>query len=194
MGFKSLSLEMVKCETEADRDMQLLKQHIIDGFPNAKLCLPEPIRPFYDCRECLTVIDGVIMMAKHIVIPASLHEKTIETLHTSHMGVSKTTERARMVLFWPNMQKDIEVHLASCHPCAENKIKQKPEPLLHDVPMIPWHSLTLDNFEYWGTHYFIVYDRFSRFIIVKKCDSLTARLTIQLLLEIFTEHGIPSLI
>ena len=40
-GFKSLSLETVKCETEADRDMQLLKQHIIDGFPNAKSCLPE---------------------------------------------------------------------------------------------------------------------------------------------------------
>ena len=33
--------------------------------------------------------------------------------------------------------------------------------------------------------------RFSRFII-KKCASLTARCTIQLLLEIFMEHGIPS--
>ena len=148
-GFKFLSLEMMKRETEVDRDMQLLKQHIIDGFPNAKPCLPEPIRPFYDCRECLTVIDGVIMKAKCIVIPASLHEKTIETLHTSHMGVSKTIERARTVLFWPNMQKNIEVHLASCHPCAEHKIKQKPKPLL---PMVSWHSLTLDNFEYRGTH------------------------------------------
>ena len=40
-GFKSLSLELVKCKTEADRDMQLLKQHRIDGFPNVKSCLPE---------------------------------------------------------------------------------------------------------------------------------------------------------
>ena len=134
------------------------------------------------------------MKAKHIVIPASLHEKTIETLHTSHIGISKTIEMARTVLFWPNMQKYIEVHLASCHPCPEYKIKQKPEPLLHDVPMVPWHSLMLDNFECRGTHYLIVHDRFSRFIIVKKCNSLTVRSTIQLLLEIFTEHGIPSLI
>ena len=141
-GFKSLSSEMVEHETEADSNMQLLKQHIIDGFPNGKSCLPEPIRLFYDCRECLTVIDGVIMC-----------EKTIETLHTSHMGVSKTIERTRTVLFWPNMQKDIEVHLASCHPCAENKIKQKPEPLLHDVPMVLWYSITLDNFEYKSTHH-----------------------------------------
>ena len=174
--------------------MQLLKQHIIDGFPNAKSYFPEQIRPFYDCRECVTVIDGVIMKAKHIVIPASLHAKTLDTLHSSHMGAAKTIERARTVIFWPNIQKDIAVHLALCCPCAEQKIEQKPEPLLHDVPMVLWHRLTLDNFEYSGTHYLIVSDRFSRFIIVKKCDSLTARSTIQLLLEIFTEHRIPSLI
>ena len=132
------------------------------------------------------------MKVKPIAIPASLCEKTLETLHTSHMGVSKTIERAGTVIFWPNMQKDIEVHLASCCPCAEFKIKQRSEPLLHDVPMVLWHSLTLDNFEYRGTCYLIVYDRFSKFIIVKKCESLTARCAIQLLLEIFMEHGIPS--
>ena len=131
----------------------MLKRHIIDGFPNAKSCLPEQIRPFYDCRECLTVINGVIMKGKHIVICVSLHAKTLDTLHSSHMGVTKTIERSRTVVFWPNMQKDIEVHLVSCHSCAEFKIKQSPEPLLHDVPVVPWHSLMPDNFEHKGTHY-----------------------------------------
>ena len=108
------------------------------------------------------------------------------------MGETKTIEHARTVLFWPYMQKDIINHLSSCHPCAEFKIKQKPEPLSHDVAMLPWHSLTLDNFEFKGTHYLIVYDYFSRFIIVKKSESLSARSTICLLLEIFTEHRVPS--
>ena len=133
------------------------------------------------------------MKGPHIVIPASLRTKTLDTLHSSYMGETKTTEHARTVLFWPNMQKDIINHLSSCHPCAEFKIKQKPEPLSHDVPtMLSWHSLTLDNFEFKGTHYLIVYDCFSRFIIVKKSDSLSARSTICLLLEIFKKHGVPS--
>ena len=42
-GFKSLSLEQMHHETEPDRDMQLLKQHIIDGFPKSRSCLSEPI-------------------------------------------------------------------------------------------------------------------------------------------------------
>ena len=42
-GFKSLSLDQVCQETERDEDMQLLKQHIFDGFPKSRSCLPEPI-------------------------------------------------------------------------------------------------------------------------------------------------------
>ena len=107
-------------------------------------------------------------------------------------GITKSVECARTAVFWPNMQKDIIAHLSSCCPCAEFKIKQKPEPLSHDVPMVAWHSLTLDNFEFKGLHYLLVYDRFSHFIVVKKSDSLSARSTICLLLEVFTEHGVPS--
>ena len=108
------------------------------------------------------------------------------------MGITKTIECARTSVFWPNMHQDIITHLSSCHPCAEFKIRQKPEPLSHDVPMVVWHNLTLDNFEFKGTRYLLVYDRFSRFIVVKKSDSLSARSTIHLLLEVFTEHGVPS--
>ena len=191
-GFKSLSLDQIRRETECDADMQLLKQHISDGFTKAKLCLPESIRSFYDYRECLSIVDGVIMKGQRVIIPASLRCRTLETLHSSHMGITKTVEHTRTAMFWPNMQKDIITHLSSCHPCAEFKIKQKPEPLSHDVPIVALHSLTLDNFEFKGTHYLLVYDRFSRFIVVKKSDSLSARSTILLLLGVFTEHGVPS--
>ena len=124
-------------ETDHDADMQLLKQHSLDGFPKAKSCLPELICSFYDYRECLSIVDGVVMKGLHVVIPVSSRNNTLETLHSSHMGITKTIEHARTSLFWPNMQKDIITHLFSCCPCAEFKIKQKPEPLSHDVPMIP---------------------------------------------------------
>ena len=104
------------------------------------------------------------MKGQCVVISVSFRNDTLETLHSSHIGITKTIEHARTSLFWPNMQKDIITHLSSCCPCAEFKIKEKPEPLSHDVPMIPWHSLTLDNFEFKGMHHLIVYDRFSHFM------------------------------
>ena len=60
-GFKSLSLDQIRRETECDADIQLLKQHVLDGFPKAKSYLPESVHSFYDYRECLSIVDGVIM-------------------------------------------------------------------------------------------------------------------------------------
>ena len=72
------------------------------------------------------------------------------------------------------------------------KVKQQAEPLGHDVPTKPWCSLTLDNFEHKGSLYLIIYDRFTRFIVVKKCADLSAHSAIISLLEVFCEHGAPS--
>ena len=136
-GFKSLSLDQVRQETECYTDIQLLKQHIFNGFPKSRSCLPEPIQPYFDYRECSSVVHGVIMKGSHIVIPASLRARTLDTLHSSHMGETKTIEHSRTVFFWPKMQNNIIAHLSSCCPCAKFKIKQKPEPLFHNVPIVP---------------------------------------------------------
>ena len=65
---------------------------------------------------------------------------------------------------------------------------------MHDIPSSQWSSLTLDNFDYKGTLYLIIYDRFSCFIIVKTPRDLSARSAIMCLLEVFCEHGVPSFI
>ena len=64
--------------------------------------------------------------------------------------------------------------------------------LSFDVPTKPCCSLTLDNFEYKGSLYLIIYDRFTRFIVVKKCADLSVHSAILSLLEVFSEHGVPS--
>ena len=50
----------------------------------------------------------------------------------------------------------------------------------------------LDNFEYKGGLYLIIYDRFTRFIVVKKCADLSAHSVIISLLKVFCEDGVPS--
>ena len=72
------------------------------------------------------------------------------------------------------------------------KVKQQAKLLEHDVPTKSWHSLMLDNFEYKGSLYLIIYDRLTRFIVIGKCTDLNAHSTILSLLEVFCEHGVPS--
>ena len=95
------------------------------------------------------------------------------------MGIVKTKERASTNMFWPQIYNDIEKFLSSCHPCMIHKVKQTAKPLECDIPTKPWHSLTLDNFEFKGSLFLIIYDCFRRFIVVKKCVNLRARTATQ---------------
>ena len=136
----------------------------------------------------------MVMKDKRIVIPEGLHEQALENLHRSHMGIVKTKERPSTSMFWPKIYNDIENFLSSCCPCMIHKVKQTAEPLERDIPTKPWHSLTLDNFEFefQGSLFLIICDCFTRFIVVKKCVNLSVRTAIQSLLEVFYEHGVPS--
>ena len=79
-GFKSLTLQDIK-ETIKNCQLTKLKTYIVDGFPKHKHECPEDIRSFYDYRESLTIIGGLVLKDKRIVIPAGLCEQALENLH-----------------------------------------------------------------------------------------------------------------
>ena len=162
-GFKSLTLQDIKEETIKDCQLTKLKTCIVDGFLKHKHECDEDMRSFYDYRESLTIIDGMVLKDKRIVIPAGPHEQALENLCRSHTGIVKMKERASTSMFWPKIYSDIENYLSTCRPCMIHKVKQT------------WHSLALDNFEFKGSLFLIIYDHFTRFIVVKKCVDLIAR-------------------
>ena len=193
-GFKSITMKQITSETVTDVQLEQLKEYIVDGFLKSKHECTELMHEYYDYRESLTIVNGMVLKDKRMIIPTNLRVDAMSTLHRSHMGIVKTKERASTCMFWPRMFCDIERYLSTCRACLVHKIKQSPETLECDIPSSPWSSLTLDNFEYKGTLYLIICDRFSRFIIVKMPKDLSARSTIMCLLEVFCEHGVPSFI
>ena len=111
------------------------------------------------------------------------------------MGINKSMDRARTSFFWPNLNKDIEAYLSTCHTCAIYQEKQPAESLLNDpVSTNPWAVLAMDNFDLNGMHYLIIVDHFSKFTVLKYCKDLSSKTTTNLLLDVFSEHGIPSTI
>ena len=152
----------------------------------------ELVQSYFGFREKLAIVNGLIVKGHHVVIPGSLQNKALRLLHSCHMGIVKTKDRARTSFFWPNMIWDIESHLSEYHLCATFQEKQPKETLLNDpVSTKPWNALAMDNFDFNGKHYLIVVDCFSKFVVVKHSRDLTSRTTINLLLDIFSEHGFP---
>ena len=132
-----LSLEKIKHVTENDSDLKTLKQYIQDGFPANRSDCIESVQGYFGFREELAIVNGLIVKGHWVVIPSQLHDEALK-LHSTHMGIVKTKNRARTSFFWPNMNQEIEAHLSECRPCATFQEKQPKETLLNDpVSSVP---------------------------------------------------------
>ena len=93
-GFSSLSVDKIHHHTSKDQTMQLLIQHINEGFPESSTKLPDSIKAYLSFRDELTVCNGIILKGHNrIVIPESLRPQAINILHNkAHLGLNKTLE------------------------------------------------------------------------------------------------------
>ena len=118
-GFNSLSVDKIHQHTSKDLTMQLLIQHINDGFSDSSIKCPETIHPYFSFRDELGICNGIILKGHNrIVIPESLRSQAINILHDkAHLGLSKTLERARTCMYWPGIMDAIKDSISGCKVC-----------------------------------------------------------------------------
>ena len=125
--------------------LQTLTTIIQRGWPTRESQLQPAISHFFPYRDELIVEDGIVMKGHKAVIPQSLHREYINIVHKGHPGIEATKRRARGVIFWPAMSKNITEELLSCAVCNSTKSHQRKEPLqLHPVPDLPWSTVAAD--------------------------------------------------
>ena len=117
---------------------------------------------YFSVRDELVVENGVILKGQRMVVPKSLRLEYIEQLHRGHPGIDATKRRARNVVYWPTMTKDIELVVSSCKPCNSTKPHQTKEPMKsHSIPELPWTLVSADIFEWNDSKYLVTVDTYS---------------------------------
>ena len=127
-----------------DVEQTELRKVISDGWPNKIAEVPENARKYWNFREVLTTQDGVIYKAGQVVVPSSLREEFLHCLHSSHQGQESTFCRARDVVYWPGMLKDIKRVTTTCPVYEENMPAQAKQDIrAHEIPDQPWAKVEL---------------------------------------------------
>ena len=133
------------------------------------------------------------MKCDRIIILVSLRQGTLERLHQSHLGISKSLLHARPSFHWPGLTKDVTNLIEKCNSCQSFQNHQQREALLNVLSSSkPWTSLASNIFKFDGKSFFIVVDNMSKFILVGLIADHFAETTIQEFILIFNEHGIPQ--
>ena len=141
----------------------------------------------------MSVLDGIIYKGLRIVIPPSLRENMLSIVHKTHLGIGKSKQRAREVMYWPNMNNDIDTLISNCAVCAEHQNQQPAEPLKPTAtPELPYSMVGCDIFQFESTKYVILVDYYSKYIDVQKLAAETTSSIIEAVTQVFSCHGLPK--
>lgn len=126
------------------------------------------------------------------MIPLELRSSTLKTIYSSHMGMLKGKQRARELIYWPGMNKQIKDVVSHCSACLLQQNRPQKEPMMiHTFPFLPWSKVATDLFELDGFHYLIMVDYYSNFIEVASLNNdTTTRNVIKHLEENIARYGI----
>ena len=179
-------------ETAMDPVMMKLASVILHGWPENESDVSADLKSYFKVRDQL---DGVIYKGEKVVVPASLRSDYLRRVHVGHVGIESTKRRARDILYWPEMRKDIESLVRACSVCNSCKPHQQREPLkMHDVPDRPLSLVATDLFYWNGEEYVIATDSFSGWIEIIKLSNTSSRTIIDKLKEVFARFGVPDIL
>ena len=70
--------------------------------------MDERFTPYKKRESELSIENECELWGSRVIIPTSLQNDVLNTLHDAHLGVSKMKSSARSWLWWPHMDADIE--------------------------------------------------------------------------------------
>ena len=127
--------------------MQELQSTILDGWPELRQNCKPTISEFWNFRDQLSAINGIILKGEKILVPTSLRSEMIQKIHSSHLGIEKTKQRAREIIYWPGVATQIHNAVAACPICTLTRPSNPKQPLMpHEIRSRPWQKLATDLF------------------------------------------------
>ena len=191
------TVEMVRAAAARDGEYSLLKDVIIEGFPDHCHDLDHRLRAYWPVRSLLAVDDDLVVYGPRLLIPYSLRRETLERLHDSHQGMERTKRRARQTVYWPGIDRDIENIVSGCSLCRSLLPSHANEPLWQDAdtPSRVFESVSADYFHAAGRTYLVYVDRLSGWPHVSACSRpASADQLVRVLRTVFADTGVPVIL
>ena len=179
--------------TRRDEKLSQVLQYVQYGWPNKG---DPDLEPYSSRRLELSSYEGCIMWGTRIVIPPPGRQAVLQELHEGHPGITRMKAPARMYVWWPRINTDIEKSVRLCNECQQVQSSPPVAPL-HPWkwPSRPWARLHLDFAgPFQGKNILITIDAYSRWIEAVCTPSTSSNSVIVELRTLFAKFGLPETI
>ena len=181
----------IRLWTRRDPELSKVLKFVRHGWPEQ--CGRE-LKPYSSKKEELSVYEDCILWGNRVVIPPKGRKAVLQELHEGHPGMTRMKALARMYVWWPGSDKDIEDSVSSCSDCQINQ-SAPPSAPLHPWSWStkPWVRLHLDFAgPFLGKMYLVLIDSHSKWIEAFPTSSATSSVVMEHLRTTFAQFGIPE--
>nr|XP_055046280.1 LOW QUALITY PROTEIN: uncharacterized protein K02A2.6-like [Misgurnus anguillicaudatus] len=189
-----VSSRQIKAWTEQDKTLSKVKRFVMQGWSAATQ--DGDMAPYEKRKEELSVQDGCILWGSRVVVPPQGRARVLEEVHLAHPGISRMKSLARSFVWWPNMDQDLEEKVKNCIECQSNQ--KMPSPVLlqpWEWPDKPWSRVHVDFAgPFMGRMFLVLVDAHSKWIEAHVLKNITAVVTIDVLRQVFSVHGLPDML
>lgn len=77
-------------KTEGDEELKMLKETIMAGWPEEISNVHTTIKKYWNFRDQLSVVRGLIFNGQKVIIPKILIPKMLKIIHEDHHGIEKS--------------------------------------------------------------------------------------------------------
>ncbi|KAJ0175476.1 hypothetical protein K1T71_008635 [Dendrolimus kikuchii] len=193
--FASLTLSETQiryAQIEKD-ECNILIKYILNGWPKYKKDVNQKVQCHWEYRYGFEYVDGILFKDNLVFIPKELRGEMLVKIHEGHLGIDRCKRRARDVMFWKGMSRQVENTVRSCNICAKYADRPSREPMLcHSVPDLPWRKVGSDIFTLRQKNFLLLVDYFSNFIEVSPLKSISTKAVVTAMKDQFARHGIPA--
>ncbi|CAC5422534.1 Uncharacterized protein K02A2.6 [Mytilus coruscus] len=188
-----VSANKIKRETEKDSTLVKVKHATLYGWPKYT-DISNELKPYFRVKDELSMEEGCLLRGIRVIIPERYRADVLNELHVNHPGIVRMKGLARMHVWWPNLDTDIEITVRNCTACQNT---QSAPPAATANPWIwpskPWQRVHIDFCgPFLNEMFLIVVDAHSKWIDVIRMSSTTSEKTINALRCLFSSHGIPT--
>ncbi len=123
-----------------------------------------------------------------------MRREVLARLHDSHQGMVRTKERARLSVYWPGIDNDIDNAILSCKACQDTLPSHPREPMItRPLPDRPFQELAGDFCTHAGRQHLILVDCFLDWPdIIPMGNNTTAPQLTSALRSSFCRTGVPG--
>jgi hypothetical protein len=140
---------------------------------------------------------------EQIVLPRRYHHQVMKLAHdiplSGHLGWEKTTQRILRRFYWPTVFKDVKQYCQTCEECQLHGGKTRKAPMI-PLPVIgePFKRIAMDvvgplpRTGRGNRFILVICDYATRYPEAVPLRSVTAKKVAEVLMDLFTRHGIPE--